>query len=139
MLIPLIALLAAASPSQQQECARASESGVPDQLLQASGDGLWIGGVAFTSSDVESVEVRESRYIPGQWELGLKFTAAGNARFIEAQHCGPGSIVEISLDRKLLSQPHLVETILGGEATISGEFGRDEWLEIAKRIPVATP
>jgi hypothetical protein len=140
MLITLIALLVVALPAKQQECSRPSDSEWPaDRLLQASGDGLWIGGIAFSPSDIGSVEVRESRVVPGQWELSVKFTAAGNARFIEAQHCGPGSIVEVSLDGKLLSQPHLAETILGGEATISGEFGRDEWIEIAKRIPVAAP
>ena len=136
----LIALLATVPSIPQQECIRPSESESPGEgPSQASGDGLWIGGIAFTSADIQSVEVRESRYIPGQWELGLKFTAAGRARFITAQHCGPGSIIEISVDRKVLSQPHLTETILGGEATISGESGRDEWLEIAKRIPVTAP
>jgi preprotein translocase subunit SecD len=116
-----------------------SDSDFTLRALEAAGDGLWIGGVAFSAADIQSVEVTESSAILSQWELKLKFTTSGNAKFIDAQRCGPGSIVEISLDRKVLSQPQLIETILGGEASVSGSTGHDEWLEIAKRIPVATP
>ena len=140
MIMPSIVLLFMAPVQQQQECRLADVSealgGLP---LQAAGDGLWIGGVAFSAADIQSVEVTESSAILSQWELKLKFTTSGNAKFIDAQRCGPGSIVEISLDRKVLSQPQLIETILGGEASVSGSPGHDEWLEIAKRIPVATP
>ena len=140
MIMPSIVLLFMAPVQQQQECRLADGSealgGLP---LQAAGDGLWIGGVAFSAADIQSVEVTESSAILSQWELKLKFTTSGNAKFIDAQRCGPGSIVEISLDRKVLSQPQLIETILGGEASVAGSPGQDEWLEIAKRIPVATP
>lgn len=102
--------------------------------LQKAGDGLWIGGIGFTAADLASAEPQTDEY-SGEPVLALSFTAAGNAKFLEAQRCGVGRAIEISVDRSVLSRPVLNEPITGGKANISGGWkSRDAVQAVAARI-----
>lgn len=104
------------------------------QPWQASGKGLWIGGLGFADKDIATVTVETDRYTD-QWVLQLVFTQEGNRKFIEAQRCGVSRVIEISFDRKPVSRPLLQEPILGGTATISGGWqSREEAEQLAARI-----
>ncbi len=101
---------------------------------QRAGDGLWIGGIAFTPSDIGSAQAIADE-LTEQWVLNLRFTPSGNAKFIEAQRCGVGYPIEISVDRKVISQPILNERIVGGQAQVSGGWrDRTEVDAVAQRI-----
>lgn len=101
---------------------------------QRAGDGLWIGGIAFAPSDIGSVEAIADK-VTEQWVLELRFTPSGNTKFVEAQRCGVGYPIEISVDRRVLSRPILNEPILGGQAQVSGGWrDRTEIDAVAQRI-----
>ncbi|WP_448665019.1 SecDF P1 head subdomain-containing protein [Sphingomonas sp. CJ20] len=102
--------------------------------VQEAGDGLWIGGLAFTADDVESATVVKEP-ISDAWAVDLVFTPAGNAKFIRAQQCGVGKPIEISIDRRVISRPVLYEPILGGKARLTGgNMGREEVEAMARQI-----
>lgn len=118
------------------DCKPIRQTGQVDnhEPAQRAGDGLWIGGIAFAPSDIGSAEAITDQ-VTGQWVLELRFTPSGNARFVEAQRCGVGYPIEISMDRKVLSRPILNERILGGQAQVSGGWDdRTEVDAVARRI-----
>jgi preprotein translocase subunit SecD len=130
----LTALLVIATP--QQGCPKLPEDWSIDdpKPLQQTGKGLWIGGIGFLSTDIAGVEVKRDPY-DVDWVIEVKFSAAGNTKFVAAQRCGIGQIVEVSLDRKVISRPALWESITGGAALISGGWrDRAEAEAIAKRL-----
>lgn len=87
--------------------------------LQQAGDGLWIGGIAFTPADIDMAQAVHDA-VTEQWVLDLRFTPAGNAKFIAAQQCGVDYPIEISVDRTVISRPVLRERITGSQAYVSG-------------------
>jgi hypothetical protein len=130
----LALLLLAAVP--QDGCAKIPDGWSMDdpKPLQATGEGLWIGGIGFGRDDFAEAVVNES-FPGGDWAIQVQFSAAGNAKFIEAQRCGVGRIVEISLDRKIISRPVLNEPVTAGMAEISGGWSnRAEAEAIAVRL-----
>lgn len=102
--------------------------------FQKAGAGLWIGGIGFAATDIATVRASEDRYGLG-WSLELGFTPAGNTKFLEAQRCGVGKPLEISIDRHVLSRPMLNERILGGKAMIAGSWKtREEVDSVIRQI-----
>lgn len=101
--------------------------------MQAAGDGLWIGGIAFLSTDFTSVAAVEDDY-GLSWSAQIRFSPSGNAKFIAAQRCGVGRAIEISIDRKAISRPNLNEPITGGEAQISAGWTRAEAEAMVRRL-----
>jgi len=113
----LALLLLMANPAQDDCVAAPSQPEASPQ--RKSGDGLWIGGIGFTATDIASAEPRLDDY-SGEPVLAIAFTPSGNAKFLEAQRCGVGRPIEISIDRAIISRPILNEPINGGKANISG-------------------
>jgi preprotein translocase subunit SecD len=102
--------------------------------LQRAGDGLWIGGLAFTPADIGSAQAVNDT-TGEQWVLDLRFTPAGRTKFIEAQRCGVGHPMEISVDRVVVSRPVLNEKIAGDQARVSANWqNRAEVEAMARRI-----
>ncbi|MEP9357304.1 hypothetical protein [Sphingomonas sp. KR3-1] len=130
----LLPFLLAITPVAE-DCAFPENYSIDDaRPFQKAGKGLWIGGLAFTRADIAGTRPVESEYGIG-WTLELSFTQAGNARFVQAQHCGVGRPIEISIDRHVLSRPVLNEQILGGKAVITGGWKTREEVEaVARRI-----
>ena len=130
MLLPLLLTLAlpAGDRCQPPRHRRADDP----RPFQKAGAGLWIGGIAFVPADIADAKAAESEYGPG-WTIELVFTTAGNARFVQAQHCGVGKMIEISINRHVLSRPVLNEPILGGKAMIVGDWKTREETEAAVR------
>lgn len=89
--------------------------------LQPSGEGLWIGGLAFGPDDIAAARPTTDPYseIPA---LSIRFSRQGMRKFLEAQRCGIGGIIEISVDRIVISRPRLHERITGGEMSLSGSW-----------------
>ena len=102
--------------------------------LQASGKGLWIGGLGFGAEDI--IDARPATDPDTrQWTLNIRLTAQGVAKFQQAQRCGIGQPIEISVDGAVLSRPRLMERILSGEMSLSGGWQtRDEVAEMAGRV-----
>jgi hypothetical protein len=96
----------------QQRCSLPAYDEVRDQRpVQASGHGLWVGGVAFVASDFASMEPVFDE-IAETWRLRVRFTPAGLSKFIRAQSCGVGNMIEISIDREVISRPRLNEPVV---------------------------
>lgn len=131
----LATLLLIASPPQNGCVGLADAPLANDPApLQPAGSGLWIGGLPFDATDVETVSVTHDG-VTHQWLIELRFTAAGNTKFIQAQRCGVGHMLEISVDRKLISRPYLREPVTGGRAQISANWSdRAEPDALAARI-----
>ncbi len=130
MLLPFLLALAApvADPCQPPRNRRYDDP----RPFQKAGPGLWIGGLGFISTDIADARAAESQYGDG-WTVELVFTTEGKAKFIRAQHCGVGKVLEISIDRHVLSRPTLYEPILGGRAMITGHWKTREEAEAVIR------
>lgn len=132
----LLAALLMIASAPQDGCVTTADAPLADDStpLQPAGSGLWIGGLPFNPADIETVTVTHDD-VTDQWLIELRFTAAGNARFIQAQRCGVGRMLEISVDRKLISRPYLREQITGGRPQISANWSdRAEADALAARI-----
>lgn len=130
MLLPL--LLVVTAPAADRCDPPRNRSFDDPRPFQKAGHGLWIGGIEFTSADIADARAAEGQYDDG-WTIELVFTAPGNARFVQAQHCGVGKVIEISIDRHVLSRPVLNEPILGGKAMIMGGWKTREEAEAVIR------
>lgn len=128
----LAILLAFAGP--QDACVNPPEDWSSDDPTpyQASGEGLWIGGIGFDASDIASAIASQDAY--EMWGVEVRFSAAGNAKFLSAQRCGVGRPVEISVDRKAISHPTLNEPVTGGTAVITGGFDQESAAALARRL-----
>lgn len=132
----LLATLLLTASALQDGCVKTPDASLANDPapLQPAGSGLWIGGIAFAPADIDTVMVTRDDAAE-QWVLDLRFTTAGNAKFIQAQRCGVGHMMEISVDRKLVSRPYLREPIAGGRARISSNWSnRGEADALAARI-----
>ena len=80
---------------------------------QASGPGLWIGGIGFTAADIASVTVDLDSISEVDFALIVNFTDTGHAKFREAQRCRPSQFLEVSIDGRAITRPALMEEITG--------------------------
>ncbi len=131
MTIALVLLLAA----PQEGCIRDLPSAVPEntRLLQKSGKGLWIGGIAFDPADVAETRVVQDA-LTEEWTIEVYFSYRGKLKFRHAQRCGIDRPIEISFDRKLVSRPWLREEIRGVVQIASGWQRRSEVETFARRL-----
>lgn len=142
MLLPMLALLLSAQ-SQDANCPQPVQAGADDAGLFAndgrthelSGKGLWIGGTFFGADDIASATPELGRFAPDDWIVTLRFTEAGNAKFIAAQHCRLGRQIEISFDGHVIAEPVLNSYIRDGRADIySGTSSRADASAMAAAI-----
>jgi hypothetical protein len=100
----MIALLAAAllAAAQDSPCPPdpfanpdSYESAGP---VEPSGPGLWIGGVAFLPTDIDSAAAIQDS-LTEAWAIEITLTPSGKAKFDRLQRCRIGLAIEISLDR----------------------------------------
>ncbi|QJB68349.1 SecDF P1 head subdomain-containing protein [Parasphingorhabdus halotolerans] len=66
--------------------------------------------------------------------LQLTLTDVGNTEFVKLQRCKIGKRIAIYIDGKMVSEPVLMEPILGGEIVISGSFTTEELVEIQSSL-----
>jgi hypothetical protein len=85
-----------------------------ERPVQASGEGLWIGGVGFEDADFLSIEPVLDELLREQWVLRIRFTRTGDKKFRRAQRCGVGRFMEVSFDRKVIARPTLYEPLTEG-------------------------
>lgn len=102
-------------------------------LTQASGPGLWIGGIPFGREDIRSAEQSWDGY-SGSPNIILTLTDSGREKFQQAQDGRLGQPLEIAVDGELISSPHLAEPIEGHQVQISGTFTVDEAKVLARRL-----
>ena len=105
-----------------------------ERPVQASGEGLWIGGVRFEDADLLSIEVVLDELLREQWVLRIRFTAAGDKKFRSAQRCGVGRFMEVSFDREVISRPTLHEPLRGVMYLMAGWNTQKEAEALATRI-----
>ncbi|MES2988033.1 MAG: hypothetical protein V4808_09020 [Pseudomonadota bacterium] len=115
----MLAALLLSLAIQDQCFAEGAEPNEMPQPAQAAGDGLWIGGIRFYPADIATAEPHHSD-LTELWELQIRFTASGSVKFQQAQRCGVGHAIEISVNRRAISRPNLAERILGPEMAIGG-------------------
>ena len=101
---------------------------------QASGPGLWIGGIGFTAADIASVTVDLDSISETDFALVVNFTPAGHAKFREAQRCRPSQFLEISIDGRAITRPALMEEITGPSLAIASSFTRETATALRDRI-----
>lgn len=104
---------------------------------QASGPGLWIGGVGFTAADIASVTVDLDSISDEDFALIVNFTTAGRAKFREAQRCRPSQFLEVSIDGRAITRPALMEEITGPSLAIVSGFTRETASKLRDRIPTS--
>jgi len=105
----------------------------PDRPIDASGPGLWIGGIAFVPADLESA-IESVDSLSEEWGVEVTFTPSGQAKFREAQRCGVNVAIEISVDGRLISRPILRQEILGNVVRIDGGFDEESATAMARRL-----
>lgn len=131
----MLPLLLALAPPQADTCRIPPfEEGKANPPAQESGKGLWIGGIGFGAADILAAtpDIDPSTGYP---VLEVQFSPAGQARFLEAQRCGVGTLIEISVDREVLSRPRLAERITGDRIQISGGWtGIAEVVALSRRV-----
>ncbi len=96
----------------------------PDALRQ-----LMFGDTPFAATDIATAE-------PGFSELGMpvvniRLTPRGRTLFAETTKRWLGKPMPIRLDGRLLSEPVVVETILGGELQILGAMTVEQSTQLA--------
>jgi preprotein translocase subunit SecD len=67
-----------------------------------------------TNSDVASASEVASRQSPGQWSVGVTFTATGQRRFFETTQRSVGMQVALVVDGVVNSAPVIVAAVNGG-------------------------
>jgi preprotein translocase subunit SecD len=107
-------------------------------LVEPAGPGLWIAGTAFAAEDIASATALESE-LTGNWELNIVFSPAATERFAVITQCRINRIVEVSIDRVVISRPVVMEQIRGGQARISGDFTRASATATAARLAPPKP
>jgi protein-export membrane protein SecD len=83
----------------------------------------------------EDVESAEPVYYENEFSVSLTLKESGTAKFAEAtgRLAGNGTI-SIWLDNYCFSAPNVNEQISGGEASITGNFTREEVIDLANKI-----
>ena len=83
---------------------------------------------------MEGDQIEDSSVVLDQFnmrQISLSFTKEGSDRFAEITSKNVGRQLAIILDGKLYSAPRLNEPIIGGHASISGNFSQDEAQELS--------
>ena len=88
--------------------------------------------VQMEGDQVEDADVRLNEF--GLREISLKFKPDGAAQFGKVTTKWVHHRLAIVLDGKLYSAPNLKEPILGGQASISGNFSQDEAKSVADAL-----
>ncbi len=88
--------------------------------------------VQMEGNQVEDADVRLNEF--GLREISLKFKPDGAVQFGKLTTKYVGHRLAIVLDGKLYSAPNLKEPILGGQASISGDFSQDEAKSVADAL-----
>ena len=140
----MIALLALALLAQDTRCPaiaaidpyRLSVEDYP-RPQQASGPGLWIGGIGFAPADIASVGVDIDSISEIDFALIVNFTPAGQAKFRMAQRCRPSQFLEVSIDGRAIARPALMQEITGPSLAIASNFTRDTATALRDRIPIS--
>jgi preprotein translocase subunit SecD len=86
-----------------------------------SGSLLSIAGVVFKPSDFVSATEGEEPYRQER-ALTLRFSKAGNKKFIRLQQGKVGKNIPMCLGKSLVTDPILNEIVLGGEVQLNGNI-----------------
>lgn len=105
--------------------------------IEATGPGLWIGGIAFAPADIASASVGQDEQTQ-QWEVEIVFASSGKAKFDELQRCRLYQPMEMSFDGTVMSRPVLNEQIMGNEMAISGSFTQQEVTDLVAKLKPAS-
>jgi SecD/SecF fusion protein len=89
--------------------------------------------VHVSGSNVENAQPYISQ-TSGLWEISLTFDRTGMVTFGRLTEDNPDRLLAIVLDGTVRSFPQINEPILGGRATISGNFTRDEAFTLTRVI-----
>ena len=84
-----------------------------------------------TGAELTRAEVNADPNSPGNWQVGIEFTANGARIFGEITEQNVGRHLAIVLDGVLQSAPRINERIPGGRAVITGQFTVDDARDLA--------
>src|SRR5262245_44636566 len=84
-----------------------------------------------TGAELTRAEVNADPNSPGNWQVGIEFTANGARIFGEITEQNVGKHLAIILDGVLQSAPRINERIPGGRAVITGQFSVDDARDLA--------
>lgn len=73
-------------------------------------------------------------FMPGRYFISIQFDDEGAKIFEDLTKRNIGKPIAIYLDNEMLSSPVVQEAISGGQAQITGEFTRDEAVELARNL-----
>ncbi|MFJ1705209.1 protein translocase subunit SecD [Kitasatospora sp. NPDC088346] len=104
------------------------ESGVKGQAVWNK---FVLGPVALNGGDVAKASAGFDTQQAAGWQVQLSFTDAGSKAFAAvtgqlATQQSPANQFAIVLDGKVVSHPYVSQSITGGNAVISGNFGQEE-------------
>ena len=113
-----------------------SGAGLPNVSLPANGRPPMIAvrRSAIITGDQLVAASAETNQQQGGWAVGIRFNSEGGRRFAQVTQQNVNHPFAIIIDNSVISAPNINEPILGGSASISGNFTADSANQLAIQL-----